>query len=96
MSRIQYPKKEATMQREPLAIITAIVTFVGIVISGLSDFGVSLTEAQTSTLNKAVIAAVGIFVVLFVRPKVTPYVAPTSEEQEALESVENKINSRGK
>lgn len=73
MSRFYYPKKEAHMKREPLAIITAIVTFVGIVISGLPDFGVSLTDAQTSTLNKAVIAAVGIFTVIFVRPKVTPY-----------------------
>jgi hypothetical protein len=92
------------MNREPLAVIAAISSIVGVLISSATEFGLELTAGQQGALNKLLIAAVGLFTVLFARPKVTPVVpqsntealsglvGETPEEQAVLD----KIISRGK
>lgn len=92
------------MNREPLAIIAALASIVGVLISSATEFGLELTDGQQGALNKLLIAAVGLFTVLFARPKVTPVaslsnsetiselVGDTPEEQAVID----KIISRGK
>lgn len=60
------------MNKEPVAIITAIVAAISIGISTAVEFGLELTDTQTSALNKLITALAGIAIIVFARPRVTP------------------------
>lgn len=61
------------MKKEPLALITAIVTLINATISLAATFGLDLTADQSAALHIFTIALGGLLTVFFVRPKVTPY-----------------------
>ena len=92
------------MNREPLAIIAALASIVGVLISSATEFGFELTSGQQGALNKLLIAAVGLFTVVFARPKITPVTSQTTPEAVSKlvadtpkkQTVLDKIISRGK
>ena len=68
------------MDREPLAITTAVVAAVGGLINVAVLFGWNLTPEQVTAINTAVGLVAALVVVLVVRPKVTPVTDPQLNE----------------
>ena len=71
--------------REPLAIITAIVTVVEMLLPMLVVLNVFMLSAeQIAAIMAFVVAIGGLAVVLFVRPRVTPVADPRTNDGTTL------------
>lgn len=70
------------MNREPLAIVTAITAAVAALINVAVLFGWNLSADQVTAINTAVGMVAALVVVLLVRPKVTPVADPQLPEED--------------
>jgi len=74
-----------TFQREPLAIITAIITVIEMLLPMLVVLNVVVLSAeQIAAIMAFVVALGGLAGVFFVRPRVTPIADPRNNEGKSL------------
>jgi len=75
---------KSLLQREPVAVMTAITALLQAGITLAVAFGLSLTTEQAAALTTFVVAAGALVQVLIVRPQVTPIADPRNNQGEAL------------
>jgi uncharacterized membrane protein YkgB len=81
-----------TFQREPLAIITAIITVIEMLLPMLVVLNVvSLSADQIAAIMAFVVALGGLAGVFFVRPRVTPVADPRNNEGKTLVPVTDTL-----
>ena len=80
------------LQREPLAIITAIITVIEMALPMLVVLNVIYLNAdQMAAIMAFVVAVGGLAGVFFVRPRVTPVADPRNNEGESLVPVTDTL-----
>ena len=80
-------RSEATMKREPIAIVNALVTAVQALIPLLLAFGiVHITKEQSAAISSAVVAWGGLLGTFLGRNLVTPVADPKDNEGRSLKA----------